>query len=76
MILPDINDAKRLAYANRATAVIVIQVCGDGIGYASYGMTRRQCTAAGKLLDNIADAISTGRIAFPPDLGKAEGPLP
>jgi hypothetical protein len=62
-VAPTIEQAKRIAYANRAPIVIVLQVMPDErIGGASYGHTRALCDRGGRLLEAIADAMERGDI--------------
>jgi len=60
---PTINDAKNLATRYRKPAVIVVHLSLDGsVGFASYGMTRKQCDVAGVIGEQIIERIMDGTI--------------
>jgi hypothetical protein len=65
MTPPTIEQAKTIAYANRAIATIIIQIGGGQIGYASYGVSRAMCDAAKDLVNNIHLAIEDEVVEIP-----------
>lgn len=60
---PTITDAKHLATRYRKPAVIILHLSSDGtVGFASYGMTRKQCDVAGVIGEQIIERIMDGTI--------------
>jgi hypothetical protein len=59
---PTIQDARSLAYEYRKTGVIILHFSEDGVGGASYGMTRDACDGMKRVLDAIMDRIQAGEI--------------
>lgn len=66
---PTIQQAKDLAYANRATGALILQFGGGQFASASYGVDRKKCDAMGRVLDRIHALIADGTIRVPAELG-------
>ncbi len=62
MIRPTISQARKLCGELKARAVIIIALDRDNFQCASYGETKRECAQTGRTVDQIAEAIETGRI--------------
>lgn len=63
---PAIEDAKALAYRLRKQGVMVLAVdASGGTGGATYGMTRKDCSAMGKFLDRVMELIESGDLPRP-----------
>ncbi len=63
--IPTIADAKRIAYQYRTPGVAILFVKNRTFGFSSYGMTRDQCRAMGKVADQIYDLVMQGEIEIP-----------
>ena len=55
----EIQEAKRVTHALKATAAIIIYIDEDAetIGYASYGTNGPRCTSAGKWAEVAYEAV-------------------
>lgn len=57
-----IPDAKELAYRLRKAGVAIFTLSGGRFGFASYGMTARQCKQLGKLCDRMMELVQSGEV--------------
>lgn len=57
MTNPKISDAKAICQRLGARSVIIIALDGDRFAGVSYGETKAECSAAGRMLDRIIDRI-------------------
>jgi hypothetical protein len=57
MTNPKISDAKRICQSLGARSVILIVLDEDKYGAVSYGETKAECTATGKILDRICEKV-------------------
>jgi hypothetical protein len=59
---PAVEQAKAICKQNACTGVIVLCFDGYNVSGASYGVDGRRCKEYGKTLDNIVDAIESGKV--------------
>jgi hypothetical protein len=59
---PTIADARALAMKYRKPGVAIFHVGREGFGFASFGMTRRQCDALGVFADEVFDLVQDGTV--------------
>ena len=61
-----INDAKKIATDSRTPGVLVLQIDTEGhFSITTYGMKKQHCGAMKKVMDQIANLLSTGHIQVP-----------
>lgn len=59
---PTIKQAKQICESLNARAVIVLMLDQEAIAGSSYAQTKAECKQAGETLDEIINAIDTGKI--------------
>lgn len=65
--IPAVAHAKEMAKRLGASGVIIIAFSDATFAGASYGQTKRKCTALKAVLDDISDGLTTGDIKVPKD---------
>lgn len=54
---PDVSEARAIGEKNKQDIVIIFQIKGDQIKYASYGRTKSLCAMAKRVADDLFERV-------------------
>ena len=63
-IMPTIRSARFLTKRGQLDGVVILSFAKDQYSVVSYGSTKAKCTALGKLVDYVGNAISKGAVSL------------
>ena len=73
---PSIADARKATKVLGVQGVLIVALSPEGIGAASYGSTKAQCSQLGKLLDFIISEVEAGKVDLSTfDVGDCPWPM-